>query len=88
MFNEYPKTQTNEASYVALFSGVGVSYLPAANTEQEAHDIALLLLLQLLEVLVGAHLCKDAILANASKFAQAGIGAARKMRSADSVSQS
>jgi hypothetical protein len=58
MFNEYSKTQTDEASYVALFSGVGVSYLPAANTEQEAHDIALLLLLQLLEVLVGAHLCE------------------------------
>lgn len=40
------------------FSGVGVSYLPAANAEQEAHNIALLLLLQLLEVLVGAHLCE------------------------------
>jgi hypothetical protein len=40
------------------FSGVGVSYLPAANAEQKAHHIALLLLLQLLEVLVGAHLCK------------------------------
>lgn len=57
MFNEYPKTQTAEASYVAL-SGDGVSYLPAANAEQEAHDIALLLLLELLEVLVGAHLCE------------------------------
>jgi len=32
------------------------AYLPAANAEQEAHDIALLLLRELLEVLVGAHL--------------------------------
>ena len=53
-----PQNTDEQASYVALFSGVGVSYLPAANTEQEAHDIALLLLLQLLEVLVGAHLCE------------------------------
>ena len=34
----------------------GLAYLPAAHAEQEAHHIALLLLLKLLEVLVGAHL--------------------------------
>lgn len=34
-------------------------YLPAAHAKQEAHNIALLLLLQLLEVLVGAHLCEE-----------------------------
>jgi hypothetical protein len=59
-----PQNTDEQASYVALFSGVGVSYLPAANAEQKAHDIALLLLLQLFEVLVGAHLC-EMILANA-----------------------
>ena len=48
------------------FSSEGVrSYLPAANAEQEAHDIALLLLLQLLEVFVGAHL-EVVVSANAS----------------------
>jgi hypothetical protein len=51
---------TNGRSVICRsFSGDGVSYLPAANAEQKAHDIALLLLLQLLEVLVGAHLCEN-----------------------------
>jgi len=48
-------------------SGVGMAYLPAANAKQEAHDIALLLLLELLEILVGAHLC--VMLANAALVA-------------------
>jgi hypothetical protein len=51
---------TNGRSVICRsFSGDYVSYLPAANAEQKAHDIALLLLLQLLEVLVGAHLCEN-----------------------------
>lgn len=36
------------------------AYLPAANAEQKAHNIALLLLRELLEILVGAHLCRKA----------------------------
>ena len=35
---------------------VQLTVLPAANAQQEAHDIALLLLGQLLEVLVGSHI--------------------------------
>jgi len=35
---------------------VQLTVLPAANTQQEAHDIRLLLLGQLLEILVGSHI--------------------------------
>jgi hypothetical protein len=40
----------------ALCRSFGQTHLPAANAKQEAHDIALLLLLELLEILVGTHL--------------------------------
>lgn len=57
MFNEYDQS-TGNANGKALCRSwcVGMAYLPAAHAEQEAHDIALLLLLQLLEILVGTHL--------------------------------
>merc|ERR1712230_27034 len=41
---------------------VQLAELPAANAEQKAHNIALLLLRELLEILVGAHLVGDAAL--------------------------
>lgn len=55
MFNEYNQ-DTSTRSAICRSWYVGVSYLPAAHAEQEAHYIALLLLLKLLEVLVGTHL--------------------------------
>lgn len=70
------------------FSGDGVSYLPAANAEQEAHNIALLLLLQLLEVLVGAHLCEKFLVSQWSDISRLGSGTAKRSRSARSRSQS
>lgn len=52
-----PRVLWKDHSYAARGVGVvGFSYLPAANAEQKAHDIALLLFGELLEVLVGAHL--------------------------------
>lgn len=58
MFNEYAQdTSTFGEEYAICRSWGCASYLPAANAKQEAHDIALLLLLQLLEILVGTHLC-------------------------------
>ena len=57
MFNEYAQdTSMFGEEHAICRSWICVSYLPAANAEQEAHDIALLLLLQLLEILVGTHL--------------------------------
>jgi hypothetical protein len=55
MFNEYDQS-TGIAHDNALCRSWCLAYLPAAHAEQEAHHIALLLLLKLLEVLVGAHL--------------------------------
>ena len=55
MFNEYDQ-DTSTRSAICRSWVVGVSYLPAAHAEQEAHNIALLLLLKLLEVLVRTHL--------------------------------
>ena len=56
MFNEYDQSTSNCFHNAICRSCRGLAYLPAAHAEQEAHDIALLLLLKLLEVLVGAHL--------------------------------
>jgi len=39
-----------------FLSFLELSYLPAAHTEKEAEDIALLLLLKFLDVLEGTHL--------------------------------
>lgn len=56
MFNEYDQG-TGKDLQVALQSAICRStYLPAANAKQEAHDIALLLLLKLLEIFVSTHL--------------------------------
>ena len=67
MFNEYAQdTSMFGEEHAICRSWICVSYLPAANAEQEAHDIALLLLLQLLEILVGTHLY--AVLATAFCF--------------------
>ena len=55
MFNEYDQS-TGTCDGTICRSYLGLAYLPAAHAEQEAHDIALLLLLKLLEVLVSAHL--------------------------------
>ena len=41
---------------IAICRSRWCAYLPAAHAKQEFHHIALLLLLKLLEVLVGAHL--------------------------------
>ena len=62
MFNEYNQDTSHSQPVLEAICRSGVwdcAYLPAANAEQKAHDIALLLLLQLLEVLVGAHLCEN-----------------------------
>ena len=60
MFNEYDQStgRCEEGLAKAICrSCSGLAYLPAAHTKQEAHHIALLLLVELLEVFVGAHLC-------------------------------
>ena len=64
--NHLSRHNAPPVSYAARsgYSGFDMAYLPAANAKQEAHDIALLLLLELLEVLVGAHLW--VMLANAA----------------------
>ena len=56
MFNEYDQSTGNNLSIALCRSWLWMAYLPAANAEQEFHYIALLLLVKLLEVLVGAHL--------------------------------
>ena len=58
MFNEYDQSTGSCHCNALCRSWVVVAYLPAAHAEQEAHHIALLLLLKLLEVFVGAHLVK------------------------------
>lgn len=69
MFNEYDQSTSTcgpKTGCSALCRSWGfVAYLPAANAEQEAHDIALLLLLKLLEVLVGTHLRRECMSATA-----------------------
>ena len=56
MFNEYDQSTGIGFHHALCRSCWVLAYLPAAHAEQEAHHIALLLLLKLLEVLVGAHL--------------------------------
>ena len=82
MFNEYDQgTDTAKDSICIYMSrqviccsgGRVLAYLPAAHTEQEAHDIALLLLLKLLEVFVGAHLCSLVSLGPQTSFANAAL---------------
>lgn len=58
MYSQQCSTSTLKTHALACFCVAhSVStHLPAANAKQEAHDIALLLLLKLLEILVGTHL--------------------------------
>jgi hypothetical protein len=55
MFNEYSQG-IGTLCTSCHSSGAYGAYLPASNAEQEADDIRLLLLLQLLEILVSTHL--------------------------------
>lgn len=60
MYSQQSSTSTlkTHALVCAFVSLIRFStHLPAANAKQEAHDIALLLLLKFLEILVGTHLC-------------------------------
>ena len=56
MFNEYDQSTGVGFRRALCSSWMVQAYLPAAHALQEAHHIALLLLLKLLEVLVGTHL--------------------------------
>ena len=69
MFNEYDQS-TGIRKKALCCSCWKRAYLPAAYTEQEAHHIALLLFLKLLEVLVGTHLKRQYI----SMCRQSGAG--------------
>ena len=56
MFNEYDQSTGAGFRRALCRSWMVQAYLPAAHALQEAHHIALLLLLKLLEVFVGTHL--------------------------------
>ena len=71
MFNEYNQDTSQSQPKLETICRSGVwdrAYLPAANAKQKSHDIALLLLLQLFEILVGTHLWWKKMLAGAHFF--------------------